>query len=448
MDAKSLARSNLILALVLLVVATLPAQRATAQNGVCPQYTSDLGSIGGTWPASARICRPVESGDVRYQTGSALAPCGHRLMIWRGGQFSPSKRESGFVYIVPPVYPDTDRVRLRFYNYPQDLWSIPIIFTANWILEINSYNAQGWQIDTRTIDVKTHAHAQIVMYYGGAVPHEVVIVDTHIAAAPGGWIRIQLLTHEPRAGIVYGYSGIQIGPYSNYNSFPDMCPLPDGNPATPTPSFGTSTPTPTPTGTFVPPTATTIGTPYPTAVPGTPMATHPPPAPIIFPTAPSEPTPTPWRSYTMPPINFPSLSFPAIPTRVNMAVTPGAGGNPGPMPTVSIGDGSDAVTRIWQIVDDWQETADQARAAVDVDADVTGVGSPSSLAGIVTNKIEVPVSYGKSFILYLPNTAPHLVAIFLMAAWVIFNVAARPLIGIAKVVFELIRRLWEAIPLN
>jgi hypothetical protein len=89
-----------------------------------------------------------------------------------------------------------------------------------------------------------------------------------------------------------------------------------------------------------------------------------------------------------------------------------------------------------------------SQAAAAIDDDTTGVGNPSALANVVTENVGAPISYIKALGMYMPNAAPVVGVLILMAAWVAFNVMAKPMIGIAKVLLELIRRLWEAIPLN
>jgi len=232
-----------------------------------------------------------------------------------------------------------------------------------------------------------------------------------------------------------------VGPYDVYDTFPAMCAIPGvTSPATPTPNW-----TPTPAGT---PASTPIGgTPYPTSPASTPFPTST-VAPIAFPTTQSEITPTPWGSYTMPSISFPSVSFPDIPPAevIDMGVPTTSPG--GTVPTVVSGNSAGLVTRIYQVNDNWAGAVATAEMNADISQDVTGVGSPAALANVVTQNIGAPISYFKAVLVYMPNAAPYLGVLLLMAAWVAFNVMAQPMIGVLKVVLELIRRLWEAIPLN
>jgi len=435
----------------MLVMVAITSATARAQNGTCPGYTSPIGNASGTWPSTAVACRPVDPVENTTYALPTLGgyPCGQAYGVHTVYSILEitTGTDGGFFYITPPVW-STDYLRVRFYLTDR-LDLLPGVIVNRDIgpatVTINSYTSTGSFVAAKSMYITNDSNVQQIevpaQYQWSS--YTLYLVDTTIAASAGGWLRVQLQTAEPAGVIDWALSSVQVGKLSDYDQFPAMCAIPGvGSPATPTPNW-----TPTPAGTpYATPTAG-VGTPYPTAPAGTAYPTTT-PAPVVFPTAQGEATPTPWQVYTMPSISFPSVNFPDIPPAqvIDMGIaTQEAGG--GPVPTLASSDPSDTVTRIYAIRDDWAAAVATSQAAASVDTD-TGVGSPAALAGVVTENIGRPISYIKALGVYMPNAAPFVGALILMAAWVVFNVTAKPMIGVGKVVLELIRRLWEAIPLN
>jgi hypothetical protein len=312
MDVKPLARVSLILAL--LAVLAITTTRAGAQNGACPSSTVTMGNAAGTWPGSMAACRSI---DPPHGTQYSLPTLGGFPCDQAYGMYTTylldidGDIDGGFFYLSPPTW-STDTVRMRFYLTPK-LDLLPGIIAHRDLepgtLTIKSYDSQGFNVATRSMSILNDSHIQIIevpgqMQWG---PYSLYLVDTYINWSTGGWLRFQFTTDEPHPQINWAVSSVQVGRYSDFNSFPAMCDIPNvGPPATPTPNW-----TPPPAGTPSP-TPRPPGTPYPTSPPGTLYPTRT-PAPVAFPTAMSEITPTPWRSYTMPSINFPSVNFPDIP---------------------------------------------------------------------------------------------------------------------------------------
>ena len=452
----NLRRLYVVLALVVVlavVVATLPVERAAAQS--CPGFAQPLGIPAGTYPGSLLMCEGQEEALMLHQNVNAGLPCGEQVKF-ENVIYGAFQQHMPRLYLVPAPGSVADNMRMRFYIF--DAPEVPgSALPADSSVHIRYYH-NGILTSGRVEPLHNNPNVQIIpsqYTYIITYAYDIYLVDVTLFGLPpndagNAWFTIHFdpgTLNDP-----YFIASVQIAELGGY--MPDTCGQFNAvNPGYPTPTLpATYTPMPTPPGTTATPTRTPnpmgTSTPAATAPAGTLI---PPPtlAPIVFPTAPSEPTPTPWQAYTMPLIQFPNITFPVIPrpTEVQMGL-PTPPGFVAPLPTIPSGVGSDAATRIWQIVDEWQETADRVATMTDVITDTTGVGSPASLSGVLTEGLGRPVSYAKSLLLYLPNTAPHLAALIIMAAWVIFNIMAKPLIGIIKVLFELIRRLWEAIPLN
>lgn len=443
---QSMARFAVVLVLVAVTIVTTSNSTA-AQNGACPSSTVTMGNAAGTWPGSMAACRSL---DPQYGTQYSIEsvggwPCDQGYAFYTTHLWPLSGgTDGGFFYMSPPTWA-TDSVRVRFY-LTQDLSTLPGLPAHRDLqpgtLVIRSYDAQGFNVATRSMHILNDSHIQII-----EVPSQMMwpsytlyFVDTYINWSAGGWLRFHFVTDEPDEIVAWALSSVQVGRYSDFDSFPAMCDIPNvGPPATPTPHW-----TPPPAGTPSP-TPPPVGTIYPTSPAGTAFPTRT-PAPVAFPTAPSEPTPTPWPAYTLPSVQFPSLSFPAIPTTMSMAV-PTAGSNP-PVPTVVSGQPNEVVTRIHELRAEWEDSYQDSQAASSVFTDTTGVGAPKALARSLVQNISQPIAYAKSLGVYMPNAAPYMAWLLIMAGMVLFSVIAKPMIGVTKVLFELIRRLWEAIPLN
>ena len=66
----------------------------------------------------------------------------------------------------------------------------------------------------------------------------------------------------------------------------------------------------------------------------------------------------------------------------------------------------------------------------------------------ISSLVTLPVSYMLGLADLMPNLAPWLVWFLSLAGLVFFQVVLKVTLQLAAFVFELIRRIWEAVPLN
>lgn len=427
----------------------------SAQSGNCPSWTNEIGTAGGTWPGSTKACEDASLSNHVAVSGAANHPCDQQYRFYNliYGAFQQRKP---ILYIVPPDgYDLGSLVRMKFMIY-QDPVDFGAAMPENTTIHLKFYDAGGVLKGGTSIPLHNSDDVTIIaaVWDGPVVDfvYDVYIVDTAISVGTGNHAGgyATMMVDPGQIYETYYVASIQSGSY--WDTFPMSCTSDDWNPP-PTPTLmATWTPQPeaTPDGTTTPgatavPGSTSTPVSFPTSVNGTafPVPTE---APVVFPTIPSESLPTPWPPYTIAPI-----SFPAIPTTVGMSVDNGGddGNGGGAVPTLQSNDPSSMVTRISAVTEGWQESVDFGIAAADPSiSSTTGLAAPANIVPVISENIGLPISYFKTLMVYMPNAAPYLAVLLLMAAWVLFNVMAKPMIGIAKVVIEIIRRLWEAIPLN
>jgi hypothetical protein len=228
----------------------------------------------------------------------------------------------------------------------------------------------------------------------------------------------------------FGLASFRVG--ANDDTFPDHCPIPNAElPATPpaaTPTGtlpATWTPEPTPSITPTPiitPGATTVNiTPLPSVTL----------TPFVFPTIEAESTPTPF-----PPLQLPTIVWPTVDavTIVPAAATVSSTG--GTLDTLA-----DTIDSAWSTPSSF--AGDSMSTTVTT---TTGYNAPISLVVSLTQGISLPIAYAKGVADYIPNTSGFLAVLLSLAAWIMFQYIAKYSIQVVVFVFELLRRIWEAIP--
>lgn len=452
-----MARVHTVLAAVLaILVAVLAWPRpAEAQNGACPPGSHQITAPGaphGTWPDTMIACSyvdhlyGVDDPDDEY-------PCEQQVLLDMNDAWLTTW---SFIFV-----PDTNQyygqfVRLSFYFFTYMNTGEPIDL-HDWRLRIRLYDHND-QLTTERL-TRLGDHRRVTTWRNDSVLpwvrhyYDVWLVDLNIwqgdnADERGGYIRITPVAPEGESVLLWRALGLAIASFhfgSFYDTFPEHCAIPNASvPYTPVPATPTNPP---PTWTPVP---GATATPTPIVVPGTPApgATRQPtltPTPLVFPTIRSEITPTPWATVVLPTIAWPT------PRPTVLLAMPGDPGDPGD------GDGgiADALLGLASnVADDFDQPMDQLANLTDPGAwtasgagDVGAMG-PAATMLEVSSLVTLPVSYMLALGELMPNLAPWLTWFLSLAGLVFFQVVLKVTVQFAAFVFELIRRLWEAVPLN
>lgn len=425
-----MARLNKLL-IVLIVAFFFFVPDARAQSGVCPPGTFELGTMAGTWPDGTKLC--VDSDYVDYSLtqpfiyvkDDANLPCGQQAVASNMNAL-PTLQYSPSFFFVPPVSQDLNGwSRIRFY-----LWGNPSApgseLPEGATVTIRYFDSNRLMITSQEIPV-VQATNRVSTYVSGLIAtyfYDVYIFDIpQYTGSSGGYVEIK---YDPNAmqNAIY-LASFQVGRYDA--PFPQTCDIPNASvPAT-------ITPTPTPAAGYTPqPTPQS----YPTSPYSTPRPTAT-PHDIEFITVPAPWTPTPWKPYTIPTVSWPTIEAPTvIPTAT-------------PAPTeVFMGDvGDDPGSVFVTLAADWNNVLTQTQAGASTTLSVsTGIDTPTNLATEMISRISVPISYAKAVLMYMPNSFSYLLWSLSLAAWVGFVTNSKFFIGIAKAVFELLRRLWGMLP--
>ncbi len=449
-----MARFAVVLMIVTVVLATIGINLAAAQS--CPLSTTEsMGRPAGTWPISLTMCRSIEDRTrlVPYTDDGLM--CGQQARF-QNLLYGAAQVYRPYLYIVPAA-DLTDRTRIRFYvhNDPMAIGSDLPDDTYVWVRYYAS-NALQHSMDYMIQPPGSNVSAYPMVYENIlSYDYTLYLVELDVSTVDGtGYFVIYFELPGGVGGTTdkYYVSSVQVGDYYSYmpatcGMFNEIWPEAPPPPATWTPNPAHS---PTPNGTPAPGyTPAASRTPGPTA----PAATYPPVATvgaITWPTTQAEATPTPWPTYHINPLSLSDLNFPDVPamTPIDMGIPTSPAGATQPAPTVVSGEPAQVVTAIAEVRDEWYEDWRTSQLAARVYTDTTGVGAPDALVSAISEDVGRPVSYAKALSVYMPNSAPYMAVLFALAGVVLFSTIAKPMIGVTKVLFELVRRLWEAIPLN
>ena len=288
-----------------------------AQNGACPRNTALITTANGTYPSNMLACHYRISQKTISTNGKY--PCSQFYEVDQ--MFvptQPAKRNQHIVFAPPVSYYLSQQAHVRFllFHAPTDIGvgnfpGTPLDFPPNTTVEI-SYVGDDEQYVTELSKPITD-FTQVKTWFDtllGNVYYRVYLVDAYINTDDGygGYFRIgvHFLNSDPADYNPWGISSLQIGAVGD--ALPGHCPFPNTEwpqtpaptnslPATWTPVAPNGTVTPYPTVNYTPQATAVGGTPYPT-----PNA-----IPIIFPTLPAQPTPTPWPVKRMPRVNYPDI---------------------------------------------------------------------------------------------------------------------------------------------
>lgn len=434
------------LGLSLLILVLGLVRPAQAQSGSCPPGSVQLTTPHGTWPDSTIVCRQYITA---FATEIDIAefedfPCDQQLRFTKS-LFSSSPKA---YYVPDPSVPMGQAMRVEFWAWwlrSPNAWSPPGEGEA--LLHIRFYDQNRVfryykKIDLSDYPYITGTYTQLIYdleFYAHFISFETAHFGTDLTE---GYVEVYPeITVQP-LGDSYDMYISSWKMARSSETLPEAC-IPPGwtslPTATPIPTT-TATPTPTPTGVYTP-TATAT---WPVSLPTSPGGTITPPAiptttPIVFNTVMPENTPTPFPPLSIPTLNIPAVNFPTVDavTIVPMAV--------GTITTTNTGLGDLADT----INNDWTSSVNAATSGLSTTiTTTTGISAPIAMINTLTQSLSVPVSYAKAIPAYMPNTSPFILWIFLIAAFVVFVVTSKFLVQAVVFVFELIRRIWEAIPLN
>lgn len=433
-----------LIALIIIIIG-IGVAHVNAQSGVCPDNTNEIQIPPGTYPGGTQPC--TEDSARQYLRIDADAPCGG------GIQDDDTSILNGhlpiyMVYISPQQFP-SGQARLRFIFTGWNAAGYSYLATNNdpisW--QVDSFNPARQNIDTVVVSHTAGTHIQGTNF---CAP------DAIICSGPGHYYQMEIVFDAVQNGYAtllvsspphismpdYFYTSFQITDSSQ--PLPDHCQIPGAPTPTPSPT-STNTPGPTSTPTHTP-TLDPSQTPDPTNTPGPPTNTpqhtptntptlypsQPPPSITYTPhatgtipplnTMPAEATPTPWGAYIIPTISWPTI--------------PSSQGQPTPAGFGDLTALGDEIATI------------EAGLETDIDTtltETTGIAAPTAIAAFITTNLSEPISYLKAVGFYLPNLWIYIAAFMLMAAWIVFNVFAKYMSGLVKVIYDLLKTLLDTI---
>jgi hypothetical protein len=436
----------LVVFLALFLVLALTVGSTTAQNGSCPDWA--LGQLfpppPATYPSQLVFC--AGGADVTIAFGSQY-PCGGGV-LWDNQQWPILFDHQKLVLVFPPGQ-----------TFPSGSAKFGFTFYTDWAfigpnqnnqprISVLSFNSSGVLIGSKqNVELSEFPYSNISLdkqgwYVGDGLGTTALILP----AVQGGYFEFYVNFPGPELFNEYMISGWRV--YDSHSTAPDLCeipgfPVPTNTPTpspspTPTPSDtpGTMTPTNTPANT-----ATNTHTPWPTAAGGTPtpLATA---TAYVINTVQAENTPTRYPAVTLPPVIIAPFDVPSL----------------DPIPTAgpfSAGLTPNATTEAQQDeIGDWiegtqiQATRWYTRTAWGA-GDITstyGFTTPYSIGEGLGTAITSPIAYAKAIGLYMPNLWPIVLFLILAVMWIFFNLAVKYGLAIGSEVFNIILKLWEAIP--
>lgn len=476
-----------LLILVLLAAGAYFAPVANAQNGLCPAGSYQLTTPTGTYPAGTLLCWPIE-----FSVGFAISirdnstlPCGQYVEMDSGiyaGLFYPR------LVVVPPEdhYFGTKPI-IMFWVWLSDSGK-PL---APGDAKINVTFVQGVEETYKeTIDLYDYPAYQA--FYttagGNTTGYSPIFVYLEIDSPEGdilqnGTIFIQPQVNMQFPNILDPYSvniaSIKLGRDYDGLNMPGMCPIiPEDPPiyaptATPNPTLpATWTPNPGATATPAPnntPQATAAGQtvtppylPTATAITFGVITPQPTATPYTIPTLAPMETPNPAVIPSLQPIQWPTLSVPTLrplttPPPLVVTVQNEFQATTEAQQTVIwswAGESGDVATR-WaepvqwadDLFDVWSEDGNAAFYTVELTA-TDSISNPVQSAQAAVSKAVYPVRFVKTLQLYAPATWPLVSTVFISAMLMLFTLFTKLAISIIATVIEIVRRVWEAIPLN
>lgn len=445
-----------IVPLTIILVSALLAlvfSYASAQSGVCPDYTEEVTTPGGWYPGSGATCVHGEDSNMWETVYNSDLPCGAAL------QFNATWPSLNDHSIVTVVFPSSQQfpsgtAEIDFYFSPKNALGNP--YRNNVEIEIKSFNDAGFQLGRVVVSTDNYPSVETNSSPTAWVPYYHVIVSgVGIDATQNGYLTMEVKSPSRITLGDYFYSSFIVADPLHYR--PPMCAVPGIPPtSTPTPTIDptdtpTSTPSQTPTGTLTPsptptntpddPTATPTG--FPTSIGGTPSP-FPTSTPYVPPTGEAEDTPTPISVATFPAITLPGITIPLVaniptPGSFSGLLTPNATLESRATSVAEIQGTADAITGRW----------DGARATSVASFNISNtdtISTPIEQAEAFAVAVYTPFRYAKAVQTFLPNLWPLVLTVLISAGWVVFNLVVKYGSGILSTLLELLRRLIELIP--
>lgn len=493
----------LFFSLVALGAGAYFAPAANAQSGDCPPsgngvFIRPVGYINGSWPDGMLICGTHGSSLIDPEVQIVLqqgALCGQFLQINPNLEETTSSYVSSF-HVFPEGLYMTNALRIHFWAWLDRVpspWTYPNAPNQAFIL-VELFDEGGNRVYSRSLDMYSDSVA--VQSMGNIFPWypRFFTFDTGVisfdplqpyTSMTNGYMRItpDILLNPVPYGDDYKLDIANVVAVPNTHDRPVICLLPGwDNPydslATPTPA-PTLPPTWTPTGTWTPPTATNTPTPWATpplnstaTIFPTPTATA-----IQFPVITAQPTATPYTIPTLAPfegpgtipvptlaaIQWPTLEIPTLaplttpnPLIVTVQNEYGATIEAQSTSMWEWAEGSVDIATRWaeplawteDLFSVWEETEGGAGFYTVELTNTDTISTPVQSAQVAVSRAVYPVRFLKTLQLYAPATWPLVSVVFISAILMLFTLFTKFGIAIVTTVIEVIRRVWEAIPLN
>lgn len=415
-----------------------PAADVAAQE--CPFGFHPVNTPRGWYPDDLEVCGSSTFFTVETEHPDDLI-CRQQLKEF--GPLWPGENKS-FLVLSDHTLSNGIRIKFVYMSRPRSLYNMPERGDIEIIFEYFSSDGTRQEMEAHTLDEYQTQERSYLNDAGLPVYYWAYYVDELIATPSNqsdGMIRITF-------DLGTAFDEIDLYPYDDFYiaslgftqsgwNHPDYCDS-VGPTATPTPGDPPTeaTPTPWPTSDYV--------TPNPTATP----------TPIVWPTVPARATATPWDPPSLSPIIWPTVDWPAVPTV-----------EPPPPVEVTVESGSvieERSTRTYEMAGDvvdiatrWAEPIDWAAGSIDpggaTGSGITGTVPVSTTAGAMAStvsSIAYPFRFLRSVKAYMPNTWRALFPLFLVFL-IVFGVhLAKFAVTIISEVLEVIRRLWDALPLT
>lgn len=423
-----------IKSVLIIIVATalfFLAQPGHVAAQSCPPTSYLLGQPADTSPSDTNFCAYNLWAVSIEDNTSGYHPCAQRVSTY----IPVGVNVSHHVDIVPPATLYMSQLaRFRALVWLGNSGSVlPGGFDiSDGVLRIDYYDSAGDWYSSSEAELGNY---QVVntwvpgTIYGRAY-YNVYLINTTLATddGNGGFFTVTLrFPHEDYRLMYWKLASVRIGAADDY--LEPYCPIPNADLPAETPQ-----PTATVAATWTPhATPTAMTTPWPTSSGTTPWPTWT-QTPFFFPEVLAENTPTPF-----PPVQLAPIVWPTIPTLPAQVSTPTATpDSPTATPGASNTDIIQTIQAQWGAPVEWAEES----------GETTGVGPPEQVAAALVENVALPVSYARGIMAFTPNAAPYVAWMLIIAGWVGFSIVAKFGAGLFRMLFELIRRVWEALPLN
>jgi hypothetical protein len=447
---------RLATAVIVTILALVLARPAAAQNGACPPNSYLIGDPAGWVPNGMDGCSYTPAFVSLRDDPDNERPCDQWVFL---GNYLDALGHRARLVIVPPAdqyYGQQVRVRYMIMTAITTAWPQDDRGYDDFDVHTSYFDRDGILYNTRIGNLGSEDDfIRIDTWYDGTLTrryYTVWLADYTLNtpdsdAGSGGYLQVTIRWPDSLSNNDFGITSVQVaGPY---DVLPTHCEIPNANlPTDPPP------PTPTIPATWTPhATPTPLTTPAATSPGTTPIPTWT-PTPIIYPTLPSEATATRYPVPQLQPLTWPTLDLPTAPT-IEI-----------PAPVEVTVDSSVTVeersTRTYEMAGDvvdiatrWADQVNWAAGSIDPDnnagARITGTLPISSTTGAIGSTIEYiayPFRFVRSLKTYMPNAWRGIFPFFLVLIVVFGTHVSKFAVSIISEVIDVVRRLWDALPLT